>query len=226
MNEIEGAANLRYVRIAGLIAIIAALANGIGDIVYQGISDGAYGAKMEFMWKVPESNLRIGAYLGLFVIPLVMAGYWHVYQGIRKAKPWLSLPPFLIAMYTVPIGCAFHFGLFYPAMVGHQIIGSSWDVEQILSQLHTVMNDANSILGLVYQVGIVVFSLWLMALVFLGKTRYPRWFGILNPFFLTIGYMLLVPQIHKYGTYLRPAAAWSDAIFFAVSTKLLWNDET
>jgi hypothetical protein len=226
MNEKNTVVSWRYVRIAGLLAVIAAVANGIGDIFYQGVADGAYDANMQFMWKVAESNLRIGAYVGLFVIPLAMAGYWHVYQGIRKAGPWLSLPPVLVAMYTVPIGCAFHFGLFYPALVGHQIIGNSGDVEQILKLLHTAMNDANGVLGLVYQAGVVVFSLWLMTLVFLGKTRYPRWFGFLNPLFLAIVYMLLVSQIPKYGTYLHPAAALSDAVFFAVSTKLLWKNET
>ncbi len=110
MNDNEADPMLRYVRIAGILAIVAALANGIGDIFYQTAADGVYDANMEFMWKVPVQNLHLGAYVGLFVIPLVLAGYWHVYQGIRKAGPWFSLPPVLIAMYMVPIGGALHFG--------------------------------------------------------------------------------------------------------------------
>ena len=70
MNDIEAVVALRYVRIAGILAIIAAVANGIGDIFYQGVADGVHEADMEFMWKVPEHYLRFGAYLGLFVIPL------------------------------------------------------------------------------------------------------------------------------------------------------------
>ena len=217
---------VRFIRIAGIVGIIADLANGIGDIFYQAVPDGAYSATMEFMWRVPEGYQRFGAYVGLFSIALVLAGYWHVYQGIKKSGPWLSLPPFLIAMYTVPIGCTLHFGLYYPALVGHQIIGSSGDVVQILKQLHNVMNHSNNVLFNVYQLGVAIFSLWLMVIVFMGKTSYPRWFGVMNPLFLTIAWDLLVPHIPRYGTYLVPAAALTDAMFYTVSTKLLWNIET
>jgi len=226
MSEDKSVVTLRFIRIAGIIAVIASATNGIGDIFYQAVSNGIYDKNMEFMWRVPENYQRFGAYIGLFAIALSWAGYWHVYMGIRKAGRWLSLPPFLIAMYTIPIGCAFHFGLYYPALVGHQITGSSGDVAQVLTQLHNVMYNANMTISLVFQLGVAVFSLWLMVIIIMGKTHYPRWFGIMNPLFLTIVYILLVPQIPKYGTYLIPAAALTDALFFAVSTKLLWNIET
>jgi len=119
MSDTEKIVTLRFIRIAGIVAAIAAATNGIGDIFYQGVADGSYAANMEFMWEVPENYLRFGAYFGLFSIALVLAGYWHVYQGIRKAGRRLALPPFLVVMYTVPIGCALHFGLYYPALVGH-----------------------------------------------------------------------------------------------------------
>jgi hypothetical protein len=186
MNNREAVINNKYVRFAGVLAIIAAVINGIGDIFYQGVKDGVYDSNMEFMWKIPAHYLRFGAYIGLFVIPFALAGYWHVYQGIKQAGRWLSLPPFLIAIYTIPIGCAVHFGLFYPALVGHQIIGDSGEVVKVLNSLHTSMNDVNGVISLVYQLGIVIFSLWWMILVLIGRTRYPRWFGILNPLVLTI----------------------------------------
>jgi hypothetical protein len=223
MSSNEAVVTLRFIRIAGIVAALAAAANGIGDIFYQAVPDGVYDANMEFMWRVPESSQRIGAYVGLFVIALMWMGYWHVYQGIKKAGHWLALPPFIIAMCTVGIGCALHFGLFYPALVGHQIIASSGDVAPVLESLHASMLHANLNLAAVYQIGVAGFSVWLMALIFMGRTQYPRWFGIMNPLFLTIAYYLLVPLIPRYGPYLDPAAALSDALFFAVSTKLLWN---
>jgi hypothetical protein len=225
MSSDESVNTLRFIRIAGIVAALLAVANGIGDIFYQAVPDGVYDTNMEFMWRVPESSQRIGAYVGLFVIALVWMGYWHVYQGMKKAGHWLALPPFIIAMWTLGIGCALHFGLFYPALVGHQILASSGDVAPVLESLHASMLHANFNLGYVYQIGVAVFSLWLMVLIFMGRTYYPRWFGIMNPLFLTIAYVLLVPLIPRYGTYLDPAAALSDALFFAVSTKLLWNVE-
>jgi len=226
MKDNDSLLTLRFIRITGILGLIASLANGIGDIFYQAVPDGAYSATMEFMWRVPDNHQRFGAYFGLFAIALVLAGYWHIYQGIRKAGRWLALPPILLGMYMVPIGCALHFGLYYPALVGHQIIGNSSDVTQSLALLHTAMINANANLFNVYQIGVAIFSLWLMVIVFMGKTSYPRWFGILNPLFLTIAYYLLIPHIPKYGTYLYPAAALSDAVFFTLSTILLWRIET
>jgi hypothetical protein len=223
MSNNEAIVILRFIRIAGVVAALAAVANGVGDIFYQAVPDGVYDASMEFMWRVPESSQRIGAYVGLFAIALIWMGYWHVYQGVRKAGHWLALPPFIIAMCTVGIGCALHFGLFYPALVGHQTLASSGDVASVLEPLHASMLHANLNLAYVYQIGVAVFSVWLMVLIFMGRTHYPRWFGIMNPLFLTTAYYLLVPLIPRYGPYLDPAGALSDALFFAVSTKLLWN---
>lgn len=223
MSDAKKIVTLRYIRIAGIVAAIAAATNGIGDIFYQAVPNGVYDKNMEFMWRVSEPNLYFGAYIGVFAIALLWLGYWHVYQGIRKAGPWLSLPPFLIGMFTVGIGCTIHFAIIYPALVGHRIIAGSGDLVHVLEQLHTSMVHASNILWTVYLSGVAVFSLWLMVLVFIGKTHYPRWFGILNPLFLTIAYTLLVPHIPKYGAYLVPAAALSDAVFFALSTWLLWN---
>ncbi|MEJ2216177.1 MAG: hypothetical protein P8099_06135 [Gemmatimonadota bacterium] len=226
MSDEESVSTLRFIRIAGIVAALLAVANGIGDIFYQAVPDGAYDASGEFMWRISEPHLRFGAYIGLFAIALIWVGYWHVYHGIRKAGHWLALPPIIIAMCTVGIGCAFHFGLLYPALLGHQIIASSGDAAQVLRPLYASMDHATVTVAIVYQVGVAVFSLWLMVLIFMGRTHYPRWFGIMNPMFLTIAWYLVVPLIPRYGTYLDPAAALSDALFFAVSTKLLWNVET
>ncbi len=49
MNDNEEVQTLGYVRIAGLVACLAAVASGIGDIFYQGVSDGSYAADMEFI---------------------------------------------------------------------------------------------------------------------------------------------------------------------------------
>ena len=226
MSDRESVIRLRFIRAAGIVGVLHSVANAIGDIFYQAVPDGVYDAHMEFMWRVPESSQRIGAYLGLFVIALAWIGFWHVYQGIKKAGHWLALPPIILAMWTVGIGCAFHFGLFYPALVGHQIIAGSADAAQVLEPLYASMLHATLTVADIYLISVALFSLWFMVLVLMGRTAYPRWFGIMNPLFLTIAYSLLVPLIPRYGAYLVPAAALSDALFFAVSTKLLWNVET
>ena len=78
MKNRETVSVVMCIRITGILAIVAALANGLGDIIYQSVSDGVYDRNMEFVWRVSEENLQFGAYFGLFVIPLVLAGYWHV----------------------------------------------------------------------------------------------------------------------------------------------------
>ena len=56
ISENESVVTLRFIRTAGIIAAITSVANGIGDIFYQGVADGVNGSNMEFMWKVFQHN--------------------------------------------------------------------------------------------------------------------------------------------------------------------------
>jgi hypothetical protein len=202
----------------------AALINALADVVFQGIPSGDYGADASFMWQIPDDRLRIGAFLGAAVIPFSLVGFWHVYQGLKGAGRVASAAPVLIGCYAGALGSAVHFSLLFPALVGRAILSSGGESVPVLERLFSGMDTA--VAGLFWVVlGFVVFSMWWMVLVFLGKTKYPRWFGVLNPTFIMIGLSLCLPLIPgTVGSYLFPASsALSFAVFFAFSTGLLWN---
>ncbi|MGD2123978.1 MAG: hypothetical protein PVJ76_19660 [Gemmatimonadota bacterium] len=176
------------------------------------------------MWQISDDRLRFGAFLGAVVIPFSLVGFWHVYQGIKDAGRLVSAVPVLVGCYAGALGSAAHFSLLFPAMVGRAISGSGGETLPVLEQLHADMASATS--GLFWVVlGFVIFSIWWMILVLIGKTKYPRWFGMLNPTFLMIGLSLCLPLMPgTVGSYLFPASsALSFAVFFAFSTALLWN---
>jgi hypothetical protein len=205
--------------------MIAALANAASDVVLQGTQSGSYSADMRFMWEISEQRLRWGANLGVAVIPFAVAGFWHAYQGLKVAGRWAALPPVLIGSYVAAVGCAFHFSLAYPALVGHAIIDAGGS-SRMLEQLYEKMNELGMLLSWVVPLGFAVFSVWFMALVLTGKTKYPKWFGLLNPLFLMIAMAFATPLIPHLGSYLTPASsALSFAVFFAISTPLLWTSD-
>jgi hypothetical protein len=223
MVENRRESRVAMIRVAGLAALLGALLNAAADVVLQGTASGSYTADMQFMWGISEPRLRVGAYLGVLVIPIALVGFWHVYRGLKQAGRGAALPPVLIGSYATAVAPALHFGLLYPALVGHAILDAGGPAGT-LRELHDRMNGASTGLWLLVLLGFAVFSLWFMILVLSGRTGYPRWFGLLNPLFLMITLVALLPLVPLVGHYLWPAAtALAFALFFGGSTILLWN---
>jgi hypothetical protein len=211
------------VRVAGLIGLLAALINAVADVVFQGVADGSYSGDMQFMWEVPDARLRLGALVGALVIPFAIVGFWHIYQGIRRAGRFVAAAPVLIGGYAAAVGSGAHFALVHPALVGRAMAGAPPDAMPLLTELHASMVALNTQLFWVVA-GFAVFSLWWMVLVFAGRTSYPRWAGVLNPLFLQIALGFILGMIPGIGSYLTPAtSALSFAVFFVLSVRWLWN---
>jgi hypothetical protein len=211
------------VRIAGLIGLLSALVNAVSDVILQGVPTGQYAADMEFMWQISEERLRFGALLGAFVIPFAIVGFWHVYQGIKGAGRIISLAPVLIGGYAAAVGSGVHYSLLHPALVGRVLSRAPAEAAPILRDLHSSMVSVNNQLFWVVT-GFAIFSLWWMVLVFMGRTRYPRWAGALNPLFIEIVLGFSLPLIPGVGWYLFPAtSALAFSVFFAFSIFWLWE---
>src|SRR6266704_6018304 len=60
------------------------------------------------MANIPEWRLRLGGY-GAFVIIIFVVGVWQLYEGIKPAGAWWSIPPFLFLAYFFISGAIFHF---------------------------------------------------------------------------------------------------------------------
>src|SRR5688572_18757423 len=89
-------------RITGLLALLGALLYAIGDVLllaskaslddYPKLKPFAkLLSDAEKMVVLPANRMIVGALLGVFATPLVLAGFWQVYQGLNGADETLTL---------------------------------------------------------------------------------------------------------------------------------------
>src|SRR5574339_403439 len=92
-------------RIAGLLALLGALLYAIGDVLllaskvklddYPRLKPFAkLLSDSEKMVVLPPNRLIWGALLGVFATPLVLLGFWQVYQGLSGADARWALAAF------------------------------------------------------------------------------------------------------------------------------------
>ncbi|HEX7262254.1 MAG TPA: DUF6796 family protein, partial [Luteolibacter sp.] len=114
---------LTSLRLTGFLALFGALLYAIGDVLLlaskasldqypklkpfaQLLSDA------EKMVVLPPDRMIWGALLGVFATPLILAGYWQVYQGLNGANQTLTLLTVLLLAVASVIGAFVH-GTFY-----------------------------------------------------------------------------------------------------------------
>src|SRR5262245_20957124 len=114
---------ITLLRSTGLIALLGTLLYAIGDVLLLAgkISLDDYPklkpfAKLlsdaEKMVVLPPHRLIWGALLGVFATPLVLLGYWQVYQGLGDANDWVVLATVGLFGIASVIGAFVH-GTFY-----------------------------------------------------------------------------------------------------------------
>jgi hypothetical protein len=118
-----------------------------------------------------------GSLLGVFSIPLVLAGFGFIYVKLEPAGPWLALPPVLLGACAYVIGAAFHAAIpFFVAAI--QANPAVEDRERPpLSTMWRVFQPLQAALFL----AVAASSLWLLVAVLSGQSHYPRWTAALSP---------------------------------------------
>src|SRR5215216_3620658 len=110
-------------RITGLLALTGAFLYAIGDVLLLASKASLDNyprlktfAKLlsdaEKMVVLSPNRMTWGALLGVFGTPLVIAGYWQIYQGLTGANPSLVLTTVLLFGCASVIGAFVH-GTFY-----------------------------------------------------------------------------------------------------------------
>ncbi len=223
-------------RITGLLALLGALLYAIGDVLLLAskISLDRYPrlkpfAKLlsdaEKMVALPPDRLMWGALLGVFATPLVIVGYWQVYQGLAGANPSLALTTFSLFAIGSMIGAFVH-GTFYYMGEYVQALNKVEDDSQ--SVIAEMIGRHRKVLIITYapvMLLIVVASILFSILVSSGQTAFPVWMAAFNPVMIVIAWLLLkriLPQLVRDWT---EGAGFNIAflIFFACTTILLWN---
>ena len=223
-------------RIAGLLALIGALLYAIGDVLLlAGKASLANYPRLqpfakllsgsEKMIVLPPRRLIWGALLGVFSTPLILAGFWQVYQGLGGANvPWTLITFILFASASI-IGAFVHGTFYYMGEYVHALNDVRDDSQSIVADM--IGRHRNVLIVPYAPVLIFIFlaSILFSVLVASGKTLFPVWMAAINPVTMTLLWLLvkrILPQFVRDHT---EGAGFNIAYlaFFACTTATLWN---
>lgn len=223
-------------RMTGLIAILGAFLYAIGDVLllaskaslddYPKLKPYAkILSDSEKMVVISPSRLMWGALIGVFSTPLVILGFWQVYQGLGGESDWVVLATFGLFGIASIIGAFVH-GSFYYMGEYIQALNKVDEHSQVI--LADMIGRHRKVLIVTYApllTFIIIASILFSILVASGKTMFPVWMAAVNPVTMTIVWMLgkrILPQIVRDWT---EGAGFNIAylIFFLCTTITLWN---
>ena len=227
---------LTSLRITGLLALIGAFLYAIGDVLLLAskISLDNYPrlkpfAKLlsdaEKMVVLPPNRMIWGALIGVFATPLVLAGFWQVYQGLSGANATLTLiTGFLFATASV-IGAFVH-GTFYYMGEYVQALNKVQDDSQLV--IAEMIARHRKVLIITYApvlILILTASILFSILVASGKTAFPVWMAAVNPVTMTIAWLAIKRVLPQFVRDWTEGAGFNIAFlaFFACTTITLWN---
>jgi hypothetical protein len=223
-------------RITGLLAILGAILYAVGDTLL--LADKAslddypklkpYAKLLsdsEKMVALSPNRLLWGALLGVFSTPLILAGFWQVYQGLAGANEVLVFATVILFGIASVIGTFVH-GTFYYMGEYVQALNMVDEFSQVV--ITNMITRHRKILIITYApllALIVVASISFSVMVGMGVTRFPAWMAGVNPVTMTIAWLLLkrvLPQVIRDVT---EGAGFNIAylVFFSCTTLTLWN---
>jgi len=227
---------ISYLRLTGVLALVGTLAYAVGDVLLLASKASLDGyprlkpfAKLlsdaEKMVVLTPRRLIWGALLGVFATPLVIAGYWQVFQGLGGANTSLVLITIILLVSASVIGAFVH-GTFYYLGEYVQALNKVEDSSQ--PTIAEMIGRHRRVLFISYapvMIFVVVASILFSILVASGKTAFPTWMAAINPLTLTIIWLLLKRILPQFIRDRTEGAGFNIAYFafFVFTTVTLWN---
>jgi hypothetical protein len=223
-------------RITGLLALLGALLYAIGDVLllaskaslddYPKLKPFAkLLSDAEKMVVLPANRMIVGALLGVFATPLVLAGFGQVYQGLNGADETLTLITGLLFAIASVIGAFVH-GTFYYMGEYIQALNKVEDSSQ--SVIAEMIARHRKVLIITYApviIFILIASILFSILVASGKTAFPVWMAAVNPVTMTLAWLAIKRVLPQFVRDWTEGAGFNIAFlaFFACTTITLWN---
>lgn len=221
---------------AGFIAFIGALLYAIGDVLllaskvdldeYPKLKPFAkLLSDAEKMAALSPNRMIWGALLGVFGTPLVLIGYWQIYQGLSGANAWAVLTTIGLFGCASVIGTFVH-GTFY--YLGEYVQALNQVDEKSQAVIAKMIERHKKVLIISYapvMVFILIASLLFSALVYSGKTLFPTWIAFINPGTMTFAWKLIKKILPQFVRDATEGAGFNIAYmaFFACTTFALWK---
>lgn len=200
--------------LSAVIGLLAALLVGCGEFLLHFDHQGRFNADSpyQFMQGISATRTSYGHFIAVLSGPLYIIGFWHLMKMLEPANKLLATIGFVLLSYGIIIGLVW--------------IGSRADISAIINQ--SVNIDQTQLIALyqaryesllqVTRLIVLLFSAIFVGLIATGKTHYPRWFMLFNPFtliLLNFAIWLISPAV---GIYLMPIALnTSFALLFTLS---------
>lgn len=171
------------------------------------------------------NRMMWGALLGVFATPLVLAGYWLVYQGLTGANASLVFLTVLLFGCASVLGTFVH-GTFY--YLGEYVLALNKVDEQSQNVIADMLTRHRKVLIISYapvMIMVVIASILFSVLVATQKTAFPIWMAAANPLILIIAWLLLKRILPQFIRDWTEGAGFNIAflVFFACITFSLWK---
>jgi hypothetical protein len=228
--------DIEFLKISGLLALLGAFLYTIGDVLllagrvrlddYPKLQPFArLLSDAERMVALSPRRMMWGALLGVFATPLMLVGFWQVYQGLEGANASLVLA-------TV--------GLFGTAsVIGAFVHGTFYYMGEYVRALNSVEDGSQPVIaGMIARhrrvmivsyapvlVLIVAASILFSVLVASGRTAFPAWMMAVNPVTMTLAWLAVKRILPQFVRDWTEGAGFNIAYlaFFACTTITLWT---
>lgn len=227
---------MTFIQITGILAITGAFLYALGDVlllaskvnlddypklkIYAKLLSDA-----EKMVVLSPNRMIWGALLGVFATPLVLAGFWQVYQGLTGANESLALTTVILFAIASVVGAFVH-GTFYYMGEYVQALNKVDEFSQTI--IADMITRHKRVLIMSYApvlIIILIASILFSILVTTNETNFPQWMAAVNPVTLTIAWFVIKRVLPKFITESLEGAGFNIAyfVFFLCTTLTLWN---
>ena len=228
--------NTELLKLSGLLALTGAFLYAIGDVLllaskvklddYPKLKPFAkLLSDAEKMVVLPPNRLIWGALIGVFATPLMLQGFWQVYQGLSGANASLVLATVGLFGTASIIGAFVHGTFYYMGEYVHALNkvddGSQAVIAGMIERHRKVLIATYAPILLFILIASILFSV----LVASGKTAFPVWMAAVNPVTMTIAWLVVKRVLPQFIRDWTEGAGFNIAYlaFFACTTITLWN---
>lgn len=224
------------VYITGLLALLGSFLYAIGDVLLLASKADINNypklkpfAKLlsdsEKMVVLSSKRMMWGALIGVFATPLVLLGFWQVYQGLGGAKDWAVLATVGLFGCASVIGAFVHGTFFY---MGEYVQALNQVDEKSQPVIAAMIERHKKVLIITYApllIFIIIASILFSVLVVSGKTFFPVWMAGVTPLTMTIAWLVIKRILPQFARDWTEGAGFNIAYmaFFACTTMSLWK---
>jgi len=203
----------RTIIITGMLGLLASIFVGIGEYLlhYDPLARFADGGFV-FMKGIAEQRTTIGHFFGVFGATLYLVGCYHIYLMLCSANKRAAQVAFFVSAFGFIVGAVWIGSRAHISALMQ--LPSSFDVTHLVA-LYELRYET---LLTVVRITTLVLSIIFIWLTLTGRSNYPRWMALFNPFILILvnfAIYLITPEI---GKHLMPIALnVAFFIFFSLS---------